>query len=550
MSRKIDGLSVALEYERGFLVRASTRGDGNVGEDVTANIKTIRSVPLKINNSQAVLEVRGEVYMQKSVFASLVEKQELNGERAFKNPRNAAAGSLRQKKPKVTASRELDIFIFSILRHSGEDFGTDSGSLDYLLSLGFKVIPFYNKFSKIEDVITELNRIGEIKISLPFEIDGAVINVNSFSQRAALGNTSKAPRWAIAFKYPPQEKDTELLDIEINVGRTGVLTPTGIFSPVILAGTSVSRASLHNEDYINEKGIAIGDIVKIRKAGDIIPEVVSVVKKNGKNPVFTLPSVCPVCGAQAIREEGEAAKRCINTSCPAQLLRSLIHFCSRDAMDIEGLGEAILELTVENKLIKNPADIYTMTVSELKKLERLGEKSAHNIVSAIEKSKSNDVSRLVYGLGIRHIGKRAAELLCRRFNDIDGIINASREEIAAIEGYGNIMAQSVSDFFSEKQNLELIERFKKYGLNTKSLFYVLDKRFDSMTFVLTGTLSTITRQEASEIIESLGGKTAQSVSKKTSVVVAGEAAGSKLDKARELGIKIIDEDEFIRLTRK
>ncbi|MGI6744991.1 MAG: DNA ligase [Firmicutes bacterium ADurb.Bin300] len=547
---KIDGLSVALEYERGFLVRASTRGDGNVGEDVTANIKTIRSVPLKINNSQAVLEVRGEVYMQKSVFASLVEKQELNGERAFKNPRNAAAGSLRQKKPKVTASRELDIFIFSILRHSGEDFGTDSGSLDYLLSLGFKVIPFYNKFSKIEDVITELNRIGEIKISLPFEIDGAVINVNSFSQRAALGNTSKAPRWAIAFKYPPQEKDTELLDIEINVGRTGVLTPTGIFSPVILAGTSVSRASLHNEDYINEKGIAIGDIVKIRKAGDIIPEVVSVVKKNGKNPVFTLPSVCPVCGAQAIREEGEAAKRCINTSCPAQLLRSLIHFCSRDAMDIEGLGEAILELTVENKLIKNPADIYTMTVSELKKLERLGEKSAHNIVSAIEKSKSNDVSRLVYGLGIRHIGKRAAELLCRRFNDIDGIINASREEIAAIEGYGNIMAQSVSDFFSEKQNLELIERFKKYGLNTKSLFYVLDKRFDSMTFVLTGTLSTITRQEASEIIESLGGKTAQSVSKKTSVVVAGEAAGSKLDKARELGIKIIDEDEFIRLTRK
>ena len=547
---KIDGLSVALEYERGFLVRASTRGDGNVGEDVTANIKTIRSVPLKINNSQAVLEVRGEVYMQKSVFASLVEKQELNGERAFKNPRNAAAGSLRQKKPKVTASRELDIFIFSILRHSGEDFGTDSGSLDYLLSLGFKVIPFYNKFSKIEDVITELNRIGEIKISLPFEIDGAVINVNSFSQRAALGNTSKAPRWAIAFKYPPQEKDTELLDIEINVGRTGVLTPTGIFSPVILAGTSVSRASLHNEDYINEKGIAIGDIVKIRKAGDIIPEVVSVVKKNGKNPVFTLPSVCPVCCAQAIREEGEAAKRCINTSCPAQLLRSLIHFCSRDAMDIEGLGEAILELTVENKLIKNPADIYTMTVSELKKLERLGEKSAHNIVSAIEKSKSNDVSRLVYGLGIRHIGKRAAELLCRRFNDIDGIINASREEIAAIEGYGNIMAQSVSDFFSEKQNLELIERFKKYGLNTKSLFYVLDKRFDSMTFVLTGTLSTITRQEASEIIESLGGKTAQSVSKKTSVVVAGEAAGSKLDKARELGIKIIDEDEFIRLTRK
>ncbi len=546
---KIDGLSVALEYERGLLVRASTRGDGNVGEDVTANIKTIRSVPLKINDIQDVLEVRGEVYMKKSVFASLVEKQELNGERAFKNPRNAAAGSLRQKDPSVTASRELDIFIFSILRKSGDSFQKDSDSLDFLSSQGFKVIPFYNKFSKIEDVITELKRIGEIKTSLPFDIDGAVINVNAYSQRAALGNTSKAPRWAIAFKYPPQEKETQLLDIEINVGRTGVLTPTGIFSPVILAGTSVSRASLHNQDYINEKNIAIGDIVKIRKAGDIIPEVVSIVKKSGKNPVFKLPSVCPVCGAAAIREEGEAAKRCINTSCPAQLLRSLIHFCSRDAMDIEGLGEAVLELIIQNKLINNPADIYTLTVESLKKLDRLGEKSAQNIIFAIEKSKNNDISRLIYGLGIRHIGKKAAELLCRRFNDIDGILNASKEEIASIEGYGDIMAQSVSDFFSEIRNLDLIDRFKKYKVNTHSLFSVQDKRFDSMTFVLTGTLSSLTRQEASEIIERFGGKTAQSVSKNTSVVVAGESAGSKLNKARELGVRIIDEDEFISMTR-
>lgn len=546
---KIDGLSVSLEYENGFLVRASTRGDGNVGEDVTANIKTIRGIPLKIKNAPLILEVRGEAYMPKSVFASLLERQELNGETPFKNPRNAAAGSLRQKNPKITASRGLDIIVFSILRHSGEDFQTDSNSLDFLRSLGFNTVPFYNRFREIQDVISELKRIGETRGSLPFEIDGAVIDVNSFSHREELGATSKSPRWAIAYKYPPEEKDTELLDIEVNVGRTGVLTPTGIFSPVTLAGTTVSRAALHNEDFIAEKGISVGDTVKLRKAGDIIPEVVSVVKHNGLNPVFTLPSVCPACGGAAVREEGESARRCVNASCPAQLLRSLIHFCSRDAMDIEGLGEAVLELIVGNGFIKNPADIYTLKKSDLAPLERLGEKSAHNIVSAVEKSKSNDVSRLVYALGIRHIGKKAAELLCRRFGSIDGIINAPFEEIVSIEGYGDIMARSVTDFFLQSQNIELVNRFKELGVNTKSLFDVLDKRFDSMTFVLTGSLASLTREKAAELIERFGGKTASSVSKKTSVVVAGEAAGGKLEKAKSLGIKIISEDDFIELTR-
>lgn len=546
---KIDGLSVSLEYENGFLARASTRGDGNVGEDVTANIKTVRSVPLKIENAPQILEVRGEVYMPKSIFASLAKRQELGGEAPFKNPRNAAAGSLRQKNPKVTASRGLDIIVFSILRHSGEDFQTDSNSLDFLRALGFQTVPFYNKFREIQDVISELKRIDEMRGSLPFEIDGAVIDVNSFSHREELGATAKSPRWAIAYKYPPEEKDTELLDIEVNVGRTGVLTPTGIFSPVTLAGTTVSRAALHNEDFIAEKGIAVGDTVRLRKAGDIIPEVVSVVKHNGLNPVFTLPSVCPACGGAAVREEGEAARRCVNASCPAQLLRSLIHFCSRGAMDIEGLGEAVLELIAGNGLVKNAADIYTLKKSDLAPLERLGEKSAQNIVMAVEKSKSNDVSRLVFALGIRHIGKKAAELLCRRFGSIDNIISAPFEEIASIEGYGDVMARSVTDFFSQSQNIELVNRFKELGVNTRSLFDVLDKRFDTMTFVLTGSLVSLTREEASELIGRFGGKTASSVSKKTSVVVAGEAAGSKLEKAKNLGIKIISEDEFIELTR-
>lgn len=546
---KIDGLSIAIEYENGFLTRASTRGDGNIGEDVTANIKTIRSLPLKIENAPPILEVRGEVYISKQVFAALVNEQEQNGEIPFKNPRNAAAGSVRQKDPKIAASRELDVLIFSILRQSGEEFETDSKSLDYLKTLGFNTVSYNKIFTDINDVIKELDRIGEIRSSLPFDIDGAVINVNAFSQRNELGTTARAPRWALAFKYPPEEKDTTLLDIEVNVGRTGVLTPTAVLSPVTLAGTTVSRASLHNEDYITEKEISIGDIVKIRKAGDIIPEVLYVVKKGGKNPVYTLPSICPACQGKVVREKGEVAKRCINTSCPAQLHRSLIHFCSRDAMDIEGLGEAVVELLVNESLVKDASDLYTLKAPDLLTLERFAEKSAENAITAIEKSKENDLSRLLFGLGIRHIGKKAAQLLSRHFRNIDNIINASIDDILTIEGYGDIMAQSVIDFFNQSRNIELIKNLKQLGVNTNSLFDVYDNRFELMTFVLTGTLLSMTRQEATSIIERFSGKTSSSVSKKTSIVVAGENAGSKLAKANEIGIKIISEEEFLQLIK-
>ena len=547
---KIDGLSVAVEYEDGFLTRASTRGDGNVGEDVTANIKTIRSLPLKIENAPSILEIRGEVYISKEVFAALVSEQEQNGEVPFKNPRNAASGSVRQKDPKAAASRELDILVFSILRHNGESFLTDSESLDFLKKLGFNTVNYNNVFKDIEDVIKELERIGETRSDFSFEIDGAVINVNAFSQRNELGATAKAPRWALAFKYPPEEKETILLDIEVNVGRTGVLTPTAVLTPVTLAGTTVGRASLHNEDYITEKGISIGDTVKIRKAGDIIPEVLYVVKKGGNNPVYTLPSICPACQGEVVREKGEVAKRCINASCPAQLYRSLIHFCNRDAMDIEGLGESVLELLIGEKLVKDASDLYMLKASDLLTLERFAEKSASNVISAIEKSKGNDLSRLIFGLGIRHIGKKAAELLSRHFIDIDNIMGADFYDIIVIEGYGDIMAQSVIDFFAERKNRELIEKLKQLKVNTKSLFDIYDNRFEFMTFVLTGTLSSMTREDAASIIESFSGKASSSVSKKTSIVVAGENAGSKLIKAEQLGVKIIGEDEFLQLIKK
>lgn len=547
---KIDGLSVAVEYEDGFLTRASTRGDGNVGEDVTANIKTIRSLPLKIENAPSILEIRGEVYISKEVFAALVNEQEQNGEVPFKNPRNAASGSVRQKDPKAAASRELDILVFSILRHNGESFLADSESLDFLKKLGFNTVNYNNVFKDIEDVIKELERIGETRSDFSFEIDGAVINVNAFSQRNELGATAKAPRWALAFKYPPEEKETILLDIEVNVGRTGLLTPTAVLTPVTLAGTTVGRASLHNEDYITEKGISIGDTVKIRKAGDIIPEVLYVVKKGGNNPVYTLPSICPACQGEVVREKGEVAKRCINASCPAQLYRSLIHFCNRDAMDIEGLGESVLELLIGEKLVKDASDLYMLKVSDLLTLERFAEKSASNVISAIEKSKGNDLSRLIFGLGIRHIGKKAAELLSRHFIDIDNIMGADFYDIIVIEGYGDIMAQSVIDFFAERKNRELIEKLKQLKVNTKSLFDIYDNRFEFMTFVLTGTLSSMTREDAASIIESFSGKASSSVSKKTSIVVAGENAGSKLIRAEQLGVKIIGEDEFLQLIKK
>ena len=545
---KIDGLSVSLEYTNGVLTRGSTRGDGDVGEDVTANLRTVRSIPLKIKTPLPFLEVRGEVYMPKSVFASLVTRQELDGEKPFKNPRNAAAGSLRQKDSKVTAGRGLDIFVFNVQQIEGAELSSHKQSLDFLREQGFHTIPFYTRFDNITDVISELKRIGEIRSGLEYDIDGAVIKVDDFAQRERLGSTSKFPKWAVAFKYPPEEKTTKLVDIEIGVGRTGVLTPTAVFEPVLLAGSTVSRATLHNQDFITERDIRIGDEVAIRKAGDIIPEVVRVVSHAENSVPYILPSICPSCSAPVIREEGEAAVRCVNPECPAQLLRNVIHFCSRDAMDIEGLGDALVEKFISENLISNVADIYDITAGEIMMLEGHQEKSAKNLVEAIERSKQNDLSRLLFALGIRHIGQKAAKLLSEHFGDIDSIIAASEEEIAEIDGFGGIMAKSAAEFFSMTQTADLIERLKAAGVNMKSLKEKSDdQRFAGLTFVLTGTLPTLSRKEATEIIENLGGKASSSVSKKTSYVVAGAEAGSKLQKATDLGIPVITQDDLLKM---
>ncbi len=546
---KIDGLSVSLEYSNGVISRGSTRGDGVTGEDITANLKTVRSIPLAIKEKLPFIEVRGEVYMPKEKFFEIVKKQELNEEKPFKNPRNAAAGSLRQKDPKITSQRGLDIFVFNIQQIDGKDLQTHKQSLDYIKSLGFKTIPFYNEFDNIDDVMKELDRIGSIRGTLPYDIDGAVIKVNRFDQREKLGSTAKCPKWALAWKYPPEEKKTKLIDIEINVGRTGVLTPTAVFEPVLVAGSTVSRATLHNEDFINEKGIRIGDTVVIRKAGDIIPEVLEVSEHAENSEPYKMPDTCPSCGEKVTREAGEAAIRCNNPDCPAQLLRMLIHFCSRDAMDIEGLGDANLELLVNEGMLKTAADIYKLDFDTIAEFERLGKKSAENLKRAVEKSKENDLGKLIFALGIRHIGQKAAKLLADRFSDMDGIISASKEEILSIDGYGDIMAESVTDFFSHPQAVELINDLKAAGVNMRSEKKVIDNRFEGKTFVLTGTLSRFTRTQASEVIETYGGKTSSSVSKKTDYVLAGEAAGSKLQKAQDLGVKIISEDEFAAMIK-
>ena len=545
---KIDGLSVALEYENGVFVRGSTRGDGNVGEDVTANLRTVNSIPLRLKND-VTIEVRGEVYMPKAVFASLVEEQEQNGEKAFKNPRNAAAGSLRQKNPKITASRSLDIFVFNIQRYEGTEITGHKQSIDFLKSLGFKTIPFYNKFSGIDGVVSELERIGVLRPTLPFDIDGAVIKTDSFAQRAEIGSTAKFPRWALAFKYPPEEKETTVVDIEVAVGRTGVLTPTAVFEPVLLAGSTVSRATLHNQDFIDEKDIRLGDRVVIRKAGDIIPEVIKVVSHAENSVKFSLPSVCPSCSAAVIREEGEAAVRCVNPECPAQLLRNLIHFCSRDAMDIEGMGDAVLEKLVSNGLLSRPSEIYTLKKEDFMTLEGFKDKSSENLVAAIENSKKNDLANLVFALGIRHVGQKAGKLLAEHFGSMEKIMNADIAQLTEIEGFGGIMAKSVADFFALEQSRREIEALAAYGVNMLSLKEKIDNRFEGKVFVLTGTLPTYSRNEASEIIEKFGGKTASSVSKKTSYVLAGEEAGSKLVKAQSLGVTIIDEEEFNRMIK-
>ena len=541
---KIDGLSVSVEYENGVFFRGSTRGDGIVGENVSANLCTVGSIPLKIKENLPSIEVRGEVYMPRDVFINLVEQQENNEEKPFKNPRNAAAGSLRQKNPKITATRKLDIFVFNIQRVEGKELTSHKQSLDYLKELGFKTVPFYTLCKNIDEAIAEINRIGEIRGTLPFDIDGAVIKVDNFAHREQLGSTSKFPKWAVAFKYPPEEKQTKVIDIEINVGRTGVLTPTAVFEPVLVAGSTVSRATLHNQDFISEKDIRIGDTVIIRKAGDIIPEVLNVVSHGEGAEPYVMPEICPSCGAKVVREEGEAAVRCLNTECPAQLLRNLIHFCSRDAMNIEGLGDSNLELFANEGLIKTPADIYSIKEEQIIPLERMAEQSAKNIVDAVNKSKENDLSKLVFALGIRHIGQKAAKLLSERFGTMTGIMEATFDDIMTIDGFGKIMAESVVDYFNMPQTKELIDRLVSAGLNMKSLKEVKDMRFAGKTFVLTGTLPTYSRKEAAEIIESFGGKTASSVSKKTDYVLAGEEAGSKLKKATDLGITIISEADL------
>lgn len=540
---KIDGLSVSLEYRDGVFLRGSTRGNGDVGEDVSGNLRVIHNIPLKLNKSIPYIEVRGEVYMPKKSFERVVDRQIINGEKPFKNPRNAAAGSLRQKDSSVAASRGLDIFVFNIQQIEGVELNSHKESLDFIKELGFNTIPTYKKVDNIEDAIAEIDRIGEARGSLEYDIDGAVIKVDDFSQRDILGSTAKYPKWAIAFKYPPEEKQTKLLDIEIAVGRTGVLTPTAILESVHLAGTTVSRATLHNQDFINEKGIAIGDVVTVRKAGDIIPEVLCVNEHNS-NSVFKFPAVCPSCGEKVYRDEDEAAIRCINPECPAQLLRNLIHFCSRDAMDIEGLGPAIIETFVNEGMIAKTYDIYNLDFNKILSLEGFKETSANNIINSINNSKKNDLSKLIFALGIRHIGAKAGKLLADYFKDIDLVMNASVDDILQIDGFGKIMAESVVEFFSSDSTKELIAKLKEVGVNMKSTNVVEDTRFSGMTFVLTGTLPTLKRAEASKIIESFGGKTSSSVSKKTTYVLAGEEAGSKLDKANKLGVQVIIEEEF------
>ena len=544
---KIDGLSVSLEYENGVLVRGSTRGDGFIGEDVTLNLKTVKSIPSRLNRPIEFLEVRGEVYMPRASFYQLVEQQELLGETPFKNPRNAAAGSLRQKNPKVTAKRMLDIFVFNVQQVRGVELTNHRQSLDFLKELGFHVIPSYRCYDAIEDVLTEIRRIGEQRDGLEFDIDGAVVKVNDFESRKEVGETAKFPRWAVAFKYPPEEKQTTLTAIEINVGRTGALTPTAVFEPILLAGSTVGRAVLHNQDFIEEKDIRIGDTIVVRKAADIIPEVVQVVAHKPDSVPYQMPDVCPSCGAPVIREDGEAVLRCTNPECPATLLRHLIHFASRDAMNIEGFGPANARLFTEEGLVRSPADLYILKKEQISGLERMGEKSAENLLASIERSKSNELYRLVFALGIRNIGQRSAQLLCERFPSMDMLFDASEEEISSIEGFGDVMARSVVDFFALPQTKHLIGRFKEYGLTMEHKTKAKKTEWQGKTFVLTGTLERYTRSEAKAVIESFGGKVSSSVSSKTDFLVAGESSGSKLTKAQQLGVTIISESQLIEM---
>ena len=547
---KIDGLSVALEYENGHFVRGATRGDGNVGEDVTENLRTIHTIPVVLENAPERLIVRGEVFMPKTSFRRLNRTQEEQGKPLFANPRNAAAGSLRQLDPKIAAKRGLDIYVFNVQLAEGKLFTTHGESLDFLKDLGFPTIP-HKLLSKPDEIGAEVTRIDAEREKLTCDIDGAVIKVNDLLQRERLGDTAKYPRWAVAYKYPPEIKETVVEDIVVQVGRTGVLTPKAVVSPVYLAGTTVTNATLHNQDFISQRDIRIGDTVKIRKAGEIIPEILEVVlSKRPENAVpYFLPDKCPICGAKTERDEDGAFLRCTGAECPAQLSRNIAHFVSRDAMDIDGLGSAIVDALIEKGYLKSPADIYYLTPEEVGSLWQKGDTAAKKLLSAIQDSKSRDVSRLIYALGIRQVGVKTGKVLATAFGSLDALEQASVEALTEVPDVGEVTAGFIADWFAQPQSRHLLERLRQAGVNFQSLRQVGDQRFAGMTFVLTGALSRFTREEATEQIENLGGKVSGSVSKKTKFVVVGENAGSKERKARELGIQILTEDEFLDLIR-
>ena len=546
VEQKIDGLSVSLEYRNGELAVGSTRGNGLVGEDVTENIRTIRSIPLKLPQPLPLLEVRGEVYMPVNSFLRLVREQELREETPAKNPRNAAAGSLRQKDPKIAAARGLDIFCFNIQQLEGMVCESHQASLELMRSLGFPVSPDYKVVHTIEEAIRQIEKIGELRGKLGYQIDGAVIKVDSFADRERLGSTAKYPKWAVAYKYPPEEKETVLRSIALQVGRTGAVTPTAEFDPIELAGTTVSRATLHNQDFITQLGVNIGDTIVVRKAGDIIPEVIGVRNHPKDKPAYVMPTHCPSCGTLLVRDPEVAAIRCPNISCPAQILRSLIHFCSRSAMDIEGLGEAACELLLQQGLAKTPADLYRLTKDDLMRLEGFQTKKAENILGALEKSKQNELGALLFGLGIRNIGEKAAKLLAARFGTLQAVEKATREELLSIDGFGEIMAESVLQYFADENNRKLCDDLLSLGLRPW-VPRQASAALAGMTFVVTGTLPGYSRNEIENLIEKNGGKAAGSVSKKTSYVVAGEAAGSKLAKAQSLGVPVLTEQQLLEL---
>lgn len=545
---KVDGLSVALEYRDGQFYQGATRGDGRVGEDVTGNLRTVRSIQKNLPEKLPRLIVRGEVYMARSVFDRINEELELEGKPLMANPRNAAAGSLRQKDPKVCAKRQLDIAVFNLQLVEGRSFATHSETLDYLREQGFPVIP-HTVLRDPEEILEQIQKLGDNRMDFPYDIDGAVVKLNNLSDRSILGSTAKCPKWAVAYKYPPEQKESRVADIVVQVGRTGVLTPKAVLEPVRLAGTTVTNATLHNQDYITEKDIRIGDTVVVQKAGEIIPEIVSVVKEKrpeGTKP-YHLPDKCPVCGAAVLRDPDGAAVRCTGAECPAQLLRNMIHFASRDAMDIDGVGPAVLQQLIESGLVSNPADLYDLRAEQLEGLDRMGKKSAQNAVDAIARSKENDLWRLIFALGIRQVGAKAAKILATHFGSMDGLRRATAEELTEIDDVGAVTADYITHWMQSDQAADLLARLQKAGVNMECHQELVDRRFAGMTFVLTGALTRFTREEAGEMIELRGGKVSSSVSKKTTYVVAGENAGSKLKKAGELGVSVLSEEEFLAL---